>query len=63
MSDDADRAQNENDEFEKRALAFARNKIKQIDPGEPGECDYCAETFSRLVGGACGHCRDKYKLP
>lgn len=33
-----------------------------FEKGKPGECDFCGEHFSRLVDGACGACRDKYKL-
>lgn len=31
--------------------------------GVAGDCDLCGEWTSRLVGGACCPCRDKYKLP
>jgi len=31
--------------------------------GVEGDCDLCGEWTSRLVGGACCPCRDKYKLP
>jgi len=33
-----------------------------LDPGKPGDCDYCGEWSGRLVDGACAPCRDKYKL-
>lgn len=36
---------------------------KDIDPGEPGECEYCGEWKSRLIGGACARCRDELHLP
>lgn len=34
----------------------------RIDPGKPGECDFCGEHSMRLVDGACAPCRDKFKL-
>lgn len=39
-----------------------RNKAK-LAVGVAGDCDLCGEWTSRLVGGACCPCRDKYKLP
>ncbi len=36
---------------------------KEIPPGVPGDCDLCGEYSSRLIGGACAPCRDKYDLP
>ena len=43
---------------------------QKIDPGQPGDCDLCGETFSRVVLTekneqdvfACGRCRDKHGL-
>lgn len=63
MSDIADRAE---DEAELKLDVGLRNialAAASIPAGEPGECGRCGEHFSRLVGGACGRCRDKYKLP
>ena len=40
-----------------------RNAALNIPIGEPGECFYCGETFSRLINKACGRCRDARKLP
>ncbi len=58
--DDIDRAQ-------ERALYDTANAIaraaRDIQPGEPGECDLCGEQSGRLINGACAPCRDKYKLP
>jgi hypothetical protein len=34
-----------------------------IDPGVPGDCDFCGEWSGRLIEGACAPCRDRYKLP
>ena len=60
--DDADRAGENIEERDAYALEEARRKAKAIPVGEPGECDYCGGTFSRIVNNACGHCRDKFKL-
>lgn len=43
------------------AVAAIRAKAV-IEPGKPGDCDYCGEWSGRLVDGACAPCRDKYKL-
>lgn len=40
----------------------ARKKAQAMPTGEPGECEWCGEYFARLVNGACGRCRDKWKL-
>ena len=41
----------------------AHDQAARIEPGEPGDCDLCGEWASRLVGGACAPCRDRYRLP
>ncbi len=46
----------------KTAAAIAK-AARDIQPGEPGECDLCGEESGRLINGACAPCRDKYKLP
>lgn len=61
MADDIDRAQDR--EQNDREAAIAARPSPKLTPGAPGDCDYCGEWFSRLVGGACGFCRDRYKLP
>lgn len=61
MADDIDLAQ-EREEAERQALIDSRHS-PQIPPGAPGECDFCGEWCGRLVDGACGFCRDKYRLP
>lgn len=33
-----------------------------MDPGVPGDCEYCGEWSGRLVEGACAPCRDRYRL-
>lgn len=60
--DDADRAQVDAERLEASDIARARALAAKIPPGEPGVCDYCGEEFPRLVNGACGRCRDKFKL-
>lgn len=42
--------------------AAVRAAAAAIPEGHPGECDFCGEYFSRLVDGACGGCRDRYRL-
>ncbi|MDE2097786.1 MAG: conjugal transfer protein TraR [Patescibacteria group bacterium] len=60
MADDIDIANEKAQADLERGIAEAR---KPIPEGVPGECDFCGEWFSRLVGGACGACRDKFMLP
>lgn len=59
--DDIDRAQNE--EMAIREAAIASHSSPKLDPGVEGECSWCGEWRGRLIGGACGFCRDEYKLP
>lgn len=61
MADDIDKAQELEEHHRETALANRPRYVMQ--QGTPGDCELCGEFFSRLVGGACGHCRDKYKLP
>jgi len=58
--DDIDMAQER--EQKETDAAIAAILKKPMAAGNPGECDFCGVYFSRLVGGACGGCRDKYKL-
>lgn len=58
--DDIDRAQER--ALTDTAAAIAK-AARDIQPGEPGECDLCGEESGRLINGACAPCRDKYKLP
>lgn len=60
MTDEIDRAQ-EREELD-RDLAL-RAAAKPMPAGDPGECEYCWRDLPRIVGGACGACRDKYRLP
>lgn len=59
--DDMDKAQDRAQVLNDLAIQDIRSRV-QMPKGHPGECDYCGEHFERLVNGACGHCRDKYKL-
>jgi RNA polymerase-binding transcription factor DksA len=59
MADEVDAA---NDHAEKMLQVQIKNARKPLETGTPGECDFCGEHFSRLIRGACGGCRDKYKL-
>lgn len=61
MADEIDLAQ-ERAELHRQA-AFDNRPSPVMPAGVPGDCEYCGEWFSRLVGGACGFCRDHYKLP
>lgn len=61
MADIVDIAQ-EYEELE-RQETIAAIQFNPLVPGEPGDCDFCGRWVGRLVGGACGFCRDKYKLP
>lgn len=59
VTDDADKIiLREQEEALKRNAVI----VASIPKGVPGECEYCGEHFSRLVGGACGRCRDYHKL-
>jgi hypothetical protein len=60
MADEADLASDLQESFNDAAIKAA---AKPIPPGTPGECDYCGKHFSRLIGGACGRCRDEHHLP
>ena len=61
MADEIDKAQELEEHHRQNALV---NRPRfTLPPGTPGDCELCGEFFSRLIDGACGHCRDKYKLP
>ena len=60
MADEADIAQDLQETLNQTAIQAA---AKPLQPGTPGECDYCGEHFTRLIGGACGRCRDTNRLP
>lgn len=61
MADEVDLAQ-EHIEREEEARRASREPF-ELNPGAPGDCEYCGDWFGRLIGGACGFCRDRYKLP
>lgn len=60
--DDIDRAGAHIESTEKLLVDAARQAAADIPAGAPGECSYCGEKFPRLVSGACGRCRDEFKL-
>jgi len=61
MADEADVAS----DYEARMVADGLAKVPKAAMGEwvAGECDWCGLHFPRIVGGACGRCRDEFKLP
>jgi hypothetical protein len=62
MADEADRSEyfieSVIDDNVKEAMIRAAN----IPIGVKGVCEYCDEMFDRIVNGACGYCRDLYRL-
>lgn len=60
MADEIDIANDKAQADLDRAIAEAS---RPLATGAPGECDFCGEWFSRLIGGACGACRDRFRLP
>lgn len=63
LGDIIDRANDRAAELTADREAEIRRAAAAIPAGEPGDCDYCGLPKPRLVGGACAHCRDKYRLP
>lgn len=63
MSDEVDTANDHIEREEAAALKAVQAKRLAQPVGSPGDCDLCGEYMVRLVNGACGFCRDKYKLP
>lgn len=63
MSDLIDQANDKAQEAADYAVEERRRAAAAIPAGEPGVCDYCDEAKPRLVGGACGRCRDERRLP
>lgn len=63
MSDIIDTANDVAEAQTGRAIAAARADAARIQPGTPGDCDFCGEWTGRLVGGACAPCRDAKGLP
>lgn len=62
MSDEADMSDKRIEDVVTESLFHAARAVSLMPVGEPGECDFCGEYYSRLVVGACGFCRDKYRL-
>ncbi len=60
--DDIDRAGAHIDVTEKQIIDAARKKAADIPKGSAGECEWCGEHKQRLVNGACGRCRDTFRL-
>lgn len=60
--DDADKAVDHVEKTESANIAAIREKAANIPEGKPGICGWCDEEFERLVGVACGRCRDEFKL-
>lgn len=62
MADIADQAGELIDAEEANNLARIRKAASEMVNHGAGICDYCEEEFTRLVHGACGRCRDEFKL-
>lgn len=60
MADEIDLAQEREEIATKDAI---RRAAKDLQPGEPGECELCGEWSGRLIRGACAPCRERFKLP
>jgi hypothetical protein len=63
MADEIDIANDRAEADTERAIAAARSGAEHIQPGQPGDCDFCGEWSGRLVNGACAPCRDRRRLP
>jgi hypothetical protein len=63
MADIIDTANDVAEAAADRAITAARAEAANIPEGTAGDCDLCGEPTTRLVGGACAPCRDRYRLP
>jgi hypothetical protein len=63
MPDDIEDAEAKYDFIVDAEISNIRRSAAQIPPGSPGDCNLCGETFTRLIEGNCGRCRDRYRLP
>ena len=63
MADEIDTANALAQAERERAMRVVMALAAAINPGKPGDCDFCGEWSGRLVGGACAPCRDKLRLP
>jgi len=57
MADDIDRANEHAERLREEALA--RRDRATLEPGKPGECEWCGRDTPRLVRGLCAPCRDE----
>ena len=62
MADDADIASEKQQQADQLAIEKAKRAAQDIPKGVEGDCGFCGEWTSRLVGGACAPCRDKRGL-
>jgi len=62
MADDMDKTDERSAPLLEASIAVARSIAASIPKGSPGECRLCGEYKARLVGGACGRCRDLHGL-
>jgi len=62
QGDDTDKAQAQEHRINEMQIAVHKRMAGEFVRGEPGECDWCGGYFARLVNGACGRCRDEYKI-
>lgn len=62
MADVADNADDLIEREQAEGIRKAAENAAKIPQGSPGECEWCGEYFARLVGGACGRCRDHHRL-
>jgi hypothetical protein len=60
--DDADRADYFIESVIDDHVKEAMRRCQEIPKGNPGDCDFCGEYYSRLVNGVCSPCRDKFRL-
>lgn len=63
MADEIDMAEELVELATEVGVSAARYAAASMPKGAPGECCMCGDFFVRLVGGACGRCRDKHRLP
>ena len=62
MPDVIDQANDKVQENEAASIELSRIAAANMPIGESGECQYCGYEFQRIVNGACGRCRDEFKL-
>jgi hypothetical protein len=68
MADEVDKTADRMESEAALVEADMRRKAQEIPQGQPGECFYCGEEFSRVVfvtsisEFCCGRCRDKRGL-